>query len=54
VALSQADGLSATIKSDDNTGLQVAEFAGGWREGMLVRVMVLDAERPMAVEFHER
>jgi membrane protease YdiL (CAAX protease family) len=39
--LSQGDGLSATIKSDENTGLQVAAFAGGRREGTLVLVMVL-------------
>ena len=37
--MSQAIGPSATIKSSEDTGLQVAP--GGWREGTLVLVMVL-------------
>ena len=39
--MSQADGASATIKSNDNIGLQVEAVAGGWREGVAVLVMVL-------------
>src|ERR1700722_19857547 len=39
--MSQADGSPATIKSNENIGLQVAAVAGGWREGILVLVMVL-------------
>jgi membrane protease YdiL (CAAX protease family) len=34
--MSQADGSCATIKSSENIGLQ-----GGWREGILVLVMVM-------------
>jgi membrane protease YdiL (CAAX protease family) len=37
--MSQANGSTATIKSNENIGLQVAP--GGWRESILVLVMVL-------------
>ncbi len=39
--MSQADGSSATIKSSENICLQVAAVAGGWRESIVVLVMVL-------------
>jgi len=39
--MSQADGSSATIKSNENICLQVAAVAGGWRESILVLMMVL-------------
>ena len=39
--MSQPDGLSATTKSSENIGLQGAAVAGGWREGIVVLVMVL-------------
>jgi hypothetical protein len=39
--MSQANGSSATIKSNETIGLQAAAVAGGWREGILVLVMVL-------------
>jgi membrane protease YdiL (CAAX protease family) len=39
--MSQADGASATAKSNDNIGLQVEAVAGGWREGVVVLAMVL-------------
>jgi len=39
--MSQADGSSATITSNENIGLQVAAVASGWREGIIVLAMVL-------------
>ena len=39
--MTQADGSSATIKSNENIGLPVAAATGGWRESILVLVMVL-------------
>jgi membrane protease YdiL (CAAX protease family) len=39
--MSQADGLPATINSDENVSVQVTGVGGGWREGILVLVMVL-------------
>jgi membrane protease YdiL (CAAX protease family) len=41
IGMSEADGSSATIKSSENIGLQVAAVAGDWRESILVLVMVL-------------
>jgi membrane protease YdiL (CAAX protease family) len=39
--MSEADGSSATIKSGENIGFQVAAANGGWRESILVLAMVL-------------
>jgi membrane protease YdiL (CAAX protease family) len=39
--MSQTDGSSATIKSSENTGFQIATATSGWRESILVLVMVL-------------
>jgi membrane protease YdiL (CAAX protease family) len=39
--MSQADGSSATIKSNQHIASQVAVVAGGWREGIVVLAMVL-------------
>jgi membrane protease YdiL (CAAX protease family) len=46
--MSQADGSSATVKSSENIGLQIAAVAGGWRETILVLAMVL-APVPLAI-----
>jgi hypothetical protein len=46
--MSQADGLSATVKSSENIGPQIAAVAGGWRESILVLAMVL-APVPLAI-----
>jgi membrane protease YdiL (CAAX protease family) len=39
--MSRADGSSATIKSNENTGLEDAELVGRWRESILVLLVVL-------------
>ena len=39
--MSGADGSSATIKSNQSIAHQPAAFAGGWRESVVVLVMVL-------------
>jgi membrane protease YdiL (CAAX protease family) len=39
--MSRADGSSATIKSNENTGLEDAEVVGRWRKGILVLPIVL-------------
>jgi hypothetical protein len=39
--MSLADGSSAVIKSNQGVGLQAAAIDGGWREGIIVLVLVL-------------
>jgi membrane protease YdiL (CAAX protease family) len=39
--MSRADGASATLKSNENTGLEDAEVVGRWRESILVLLIVL-------------
>jgi membrane protease YdiL (CAAX protease family) len=39
--MSRAGGSSATIKSNENTGLENAEVVGRWRESILVLLIVL-------------
>jgi hypothetical protein len=41
IGMSQPDGSSATSKSAENIGLQVAAVAGGWRDSILVLAIVL-------------
>jgi membrane protease YdiL (CAAX protease family) len=41
MGVTQADGSSATIKSNENIGLRAAAATGGWRESILVVAMVL-------------
>jgi hypothetical protein len=39
--MSRAGGSSATIKSNENTGIEDADVVGRWREGILVLPIVL-------------
>jgi hypothetical protein len=39
--VSQAEGSSTSNKSSGNVGFQVAAATGGWREGLIIPVMVL-------------